>query len=54
MRNWLLSFIMIAGASAALAQRISGELRLQVTDSTGAGLHAAGSIVGELWSESFV
>jgi hypothetical protein len=29
----------------ALAQRISGELRLQVTDPTGAGLRSAGSIV---------
>src|SRR5215471_5603650 len=48
MRNWLLSLMMIVGASEALAQRISGELRLQVMDSTGAGLHAAGSIVGEL------
>jgi len=48
MRNWLLSLMMIVGTSAALAQRISGELRLQVTDATGAGLHAAGSIVGEL------
>jgi len=48
MRNWLLSLMMIVGSSGALAQRISGELRLQVMDSTGAGLHAAGSIVGEL------
>src|SRR5689334_809949 len=48
MRNWLLFLIVIIGASAAFAQRISGELRLQITDSTGAGLHAAGSIAGEL------
>ena len=48
MRNWLLIIAaIIAAASLAMAQRISGELRLQVTDTTGAGLHAAGTIVGQ-------
>ena len=48
MRNCLLLIITIlVGSSPAPAQRISGELRLQVTDATGAGLHAAGTIVGQ-------
>ena len=36
-----------AGASLALGQRISGELRLQVTDPTGSGIHATATIVGQ-------
>src|SRR6516162_5133098 len=47
MRNWLLYILILAGASSVLAQRISGELRLQVIDSTGAALRAGGNIVGE-------
>ena len=34
-------------AWVAVAQRISGELRLQVTDVTGSTLQASGSIVGQ-------
>src|SRR5205814_4700976 len=48
MRNFLLLLIAVfAGASLALGQRISGELRLQVTDPTGSGIHAAATIVGQ-------
>jgi hypothetical protein len=47
MRNRLLLIAMLACASVALAQRISGELRLRVADPTGAGLRAAGTIVGQ-------
>jgi hypothetical protein len=47
MRNWLLLvFLLVAAAPLALAQRISGELRLHVTDATGGALHATGTIVG--------
>jgi hypothetical protein len=47
MRNWLLLMItVLAGVSFAAGQRISGELRLQVTDATGAGVHATGRITG--------
>ena len=46
MRNWLLILaVLLSGVSLAVAQRISGEVRLHVTDATGAGLHATGSIV---------
>ena len=38
--------MLLAGGPFAAAQRISGELRLQVTDATGAGLHATGRIIG--------
>jgi hypothetical protein len=48
MRNCLLFLLTICiGASLAFAQRISGELRLQVTDPAGGGVGAAGVIVGE-------
>jgi hypothetical protein len=47
MRNWLLYIAILITASSALGQRISGELRLQVTDRTGARLHATGTIVGD-------
>ena len=47
MRNCLLAIAILVGASSALAQRISGELRLQVTDVTGAILRATGSISGQ-------
>jgi hypothetical protein len=48
MRNRLLLYgLILIAATAAFAQRISGELRLQVTDLTGAGLHAKGTIAGE-------
>jgi hypothetical protein len=46
MRNRLLFISLLMIAVTAWAQRISGELRLQVTDLTGAGLRAKGSIVG--------
>ena len=47
MRNWLLALLLFpATASPAFAQRISGELRLQVTDATGGTLHASGTITG--------
>src|SRR5215475_11380333 len=47
MRNSLLLAIFLATAvSVAAGQRVSGELRLQVMDATGAGLHASGTIVG--------
>src|SRR6185369_7950305 len=46
MRNWVLILIaVLSGVSLALAQRVSGELRLHVVDATGAALHATGSIV---------
>src|SRR5712691_5438016 len=48
MRNCVLFLIVFSiGASFAFAQRISGELRLQVNDPAGGGIRAAGSIVGE-------
>src|SRR5262245_3847687 len=47
MRNRLLFIAMLAWASIAVAQRISGELRLQVHDATGAALRATGTIVGQ-------
>ncbi len=37
----------LVAASSAWAQRLSGELRLQVIDSTGGVLHATGRIIGE-------
>ena len=47
MRNSLLFAILFGvAASVASGQRVSGELRLQVMDATGAGLHASGTIVG--------
>ncbi len=47
MRNWLLLLLLLpVVASLAVAQRISGELRLQVTDATGGALHAMGTISG--------
>src|SRR5262245_15744994 len=47
MRNCLLFAILFGvAASVASGQRVSGELRLQVMDATGAGLHASGTIVG--------
>src|SRR5499427_7798264 len=47
MRNCLLLAIFLATAvSVAAGQRVSGELRLQVMDATGAGLHASGGIIG--------
>ncbi|HYR45098.1 MAG TPA: TonB-dependent receptor [Terriglobia bacterium] len=48
MRNCLLFLLAVCiGASLAFAQRISGELRLQVTDPAGGSIRAAGGIVGE-------
>src|SRR6476660_8925750 len=47
MRNWLIYIAILVTASTALAQRISGELRIQVTDLTGARMHATGTILGE-------
>jgi hypothetical protein len=47
MRNRLLLVLLVLTAAAsAFAQRISGELRLQVTDVTGGALRATGTIVG--------
>src|SRR5262249_3931768 len=47
MRNCLLFAILFeVAASVASGQRVSGELRLQVMDATGAGLHASGTIIG--------
>src|SRR5215471_17285499 len=47
MRNCLLFAILFATAvSMAAGQRVSGELRLQVMDATGAGLHASGTVIG--------
>src|SRR6266705_5963347 len=48
MRNSLLALIAVCfGASVAFPQRISGELRLQVTDPAGGGIRAAGAVVGQ-------
>src|SRR5215813_5968412 len=47
MRNCLLFAILFGTVAAvAVAQRVSAELRLQVMDATGAGLHASGAITG--------
>src|SRR5262245_62867236 len=46
MRNSVLFAILLGFATCALGQRVSGELRLNVTDATGAGVHATGMIVG--------
>jgi hypothetical protein len=40
--------VILVGTSSGLAQRVSGKLRLQVTDLTSAGLHATGTIVGRI------
>src|SRR5215475_10867283 len=47
MRNCLLYIAILITASSALGQRISGELRLQVTDLSGARLQGTGRIVGD-------
>src|SRR2546422_4299165 len=48
MRNSLLALIAVCfGASVAFPQRISGELRLQVTDPAGGGIRAVGAVVGQ-------
>src|SRR4051812_4961371 len=47
MRYRLLLIGLLLATVPVIAQRISGELRLQITDLTGAGLHAKGSIIGE-------
>ena len=47
MTKWLLLIAIFMGTLSALAQRISGELRIQATDATGAGLRATGTIVGQ-------
>ena len=48
MRNCLLFLLTVCtGASLAFAQRISGELRLQVTDPAGGGVGAVVVIIGE-------
>ena len=48
MRNCLLTLIAVCiGASLSFAQRISGELRLRVTDPTGGGIRAVGTVVGQ-------
>src|SRR5213592_3430831 len=48
MRNSLLALIAVCfGASVAFPQRISGELRLQVTDPVGGGIRAVGAVVGQ-------
>src|SRR6266571_9412642 len=48
MRNSLLALIAVCfGASVAFPQRISGELRLQVTDPAGGGIRAGGAVVGQ-------
>jgi len=48
MQSFLLASIAaLAGTWRAEAQRISGEIRLQVTDVTGSALRASGSIVGQ-------
>ena len=45
MRNWLLSLgLVFAAAGIMPAQRITGELRLSVADTTGGGLHVTGTI----------
>jgi hypothetical protein len=46
-RNWLIYILILTGTTSVLAQRISGELRIQVTDPTGAALRANGNITGE-------
>src|SRR2546427_9955608 len=44
----LLALIAVCfGASVAFPQRISGELRLQVTDPAGGGIRAVGGVVGQ-------
>src|SRR5437667_3452553 len=44
----LLALIAVCfGASVAFPQRISGELRLQVTDPAGGGIRAVGAVVGQ-------
>ena len=48
MRNGVLLLLAVCiGASPAVAQRITGELRLQVNDPTGSAIRSAGVIVGE-------
>src|SRR5689334_9712830 len=48
MKKWLLTMmIFLCGAPFAIAQRISGELHLQISDPTGATLRASGTIVGQ-------
>src|SRR4051812_14757776 len=47
MRNCAICVVILIAAVSAWAQRISGELRLRVTDFTGAALHATGTIVGQ-------
>ena len=48
MRNgFLLAVLFLTSLSLGMGQRISGELRLQVTDATGGALHATGSIVSQ-------
>ena len=46
MRNPVLLAILFGFATVALGQRVSGELRLSVTDATGGGVHATGMILG--------
>src|SRR5438093_12645749 len=43
----LLSVILLLGIRAAASQRISGEIRLQVTDPSGAALQASGKLIGQ-------
>jgi hypothetical protein len=40
-------FALVATVSTAIGQRVSGELRLQVTDPTGAALRASGTIMSQ-------
>src|SRR5437667_11707630 len=48
MRHSLFAFIAVCVvASVAFPQRISGELRLQVTDPAGGGMRAVGAVVGQ-------
>ena len=48
MQSFLLASIAaLAGTWRAEAQRISGEIRLQVTDVTGSAIQASGRIVGQ-------
>ena len=48
MRNCLFTLIAFSiGASVGFAQRISGELRLRVTDPTGGGIRVIGTVVGQ-------
>src|SRR5215510_9656848 len=45
-RNCLLfAILFVTAVSMAAGQRVSGEVRLQVMDATGAGLHASGGII---------